>query len=420
MINKNFEVIILGAGMVGLSIAHQLKERGISEDILIIEKEREVGKHSSGRNSGVLHAGLYYPPGSLKAKVCVSGSKRLKKWIKENELQINNCGKVIIPQKEHLDSQLDLLAERGKANGAEIEFLSNTILKEKFPQLNSVSGRALWSPNTSVVNPLEILMKLKNNLLESGVNISTSENNYRVNFETKTIRKNNGENIEFKYLFNCAGMNATEISQDCFQDMGYKVIPFKGMYWKLEGCDLSNFNTNIYPVPDLNMPFLGVHFTPSFMNKSNTVNEVFIGPTAILAFGKENYYGLENFQFKEFLDNSTKLANLFINDLGGIRKYVKEQLFLSLRPLLLKAVKELVPTVKNFNIVKSKKVGIRSQLFDMKAKKLVDDFICINSDNATHVLNAVSPAFTASFALADLIIDKSELSKDSFNKESFL
>ena len=132
MNNKNFEVIILGGGMVGLSVAYQLKERGISDEILIIEKEKEIGKHSSGRNSGVLHAGLYYPPNSIKAKVCVSGSKRLKKWIKENKVQINNCGKVIIPQKESLDSQLDLLANRGKSNGAEIEFWSNDKLKEDF------------------------------------------------------------------------------------------------------------------------------------------------------------------------------------------------------------------------------------------------------------------------------------------------
>lgn len=411
MKNKNFEVIILGGGMVGLSVAHQLQQRGISNDILIIEKEKEVGKHSSGRNSGVLHAGLYYPPNSLKAKVCVSGSKRLKKWIEENRIQINNCGKIIIPQKESLDPQLDLLASRGKSNGAVTEFWSNSKLKENFPQLNSISGRALWSPNTSVVKPLEVLIKLKSNLIKSGVTIITSLNNYKINSEKKIIKKTNGESIEFKYLFNCAGMNANEIYQDCFQEMAYKVIPFKGMYWKLEGCDLSNFNTNIYPVPDLNMPFLGIHFTPSFKEKSNIVDQVFIGPTAILAFGKENYYGLENFQFRDFIDNSGKLANLFINDLGGIRKYVKEQLFLSMRPLLIKVVKDLVPSVKDYNIRKSRKVGIRSQLFDMKKNKLVDDFVCINSKNATHVLNAVSPAFTASFSLADLIIDKSELAK---------
>ena len=136
-ISNSYEIIILGAGMVGLSLANQLLKRGISKKILIIDKEKSIGMHSSGRNSGVLHAGLYYPPNSLKAKVCVSGSKRLKNWIQENDLQINKCGKVIIPQKISLDSQLDLLAQRGRTNGATLEFWDNQKLKENFPQLES-------------------------------------------------------------------------------------------------------------------------------------------------------------------------------------------------------------------------------------------------------------------------------------------
>ena len=136
-ISNSYEVVILGAGMVGLSLANQLLKRGISKNILVIDKEKSIGMHSSGRNSGVLHAGLYYPPNSLKAKVCVSGSKRLKNWIQENGLQINNCGKVIIPQKISLDSQLDLLAQRGRANGAIVEFWDNQKLKENFPGISS-------------------------------------------------------------------------------------------------------------------------------------------------------------------------------------------------------------------------------------------------------------------------------------------
>ena len=407
--SNSYEIIILGAGMVGLSLASQLLKRGISKKILVLDKEESVGMHSSGRNSGVLHAGLYYAPKSLKAKVCVSGSKRLKNWIKENDLQINNCGKVIIPQKISLDSQLDLLAERGRANGARVEFWNNQKLKENFPQFKSISGRALWSPNTSVVKPKEIIERLKINLENSGVKTLTSFTDYELDIKRKIIKKKNGDLINFEYLFNCCGMNAIKIAKKCFVGNQYKVIPFKGMYWKLNGINLTNFNTNIYPVPDLNMPFLGVHFTPSFAKKSNIVEDVFIGPTATLAFGKENYYGFDNLEPLDFINNAFDLSRLFINNKGGIRKYVKEQLFLSLKPLLVRSARELLLSIKDINIKNCMKVGIRSQLFDIKNKCLVNDFLCINGEDSTHVLNAVSPAFTASFALADLIINKSQI-----------
>ena len=153
----NFDFCIAGGGMVGLSIAHQLIERKISSRILIIDKEKELGKHSSGLNSGVLHAGLYYEPKSLKAKVCVEGSKRLKRWIKERNLPINECGKVIVPQDPHLDNQLDLLYQRGLDNGAIVEMWNEKELKKRFPIVRSSSGRALWSPNTSVVKSKVVL-----------------------------------------------------------------------------------------------------------------------------------------------------------------------------------------------------------------------------------------------------------------------
>ena len=153
MKNAKTEIVIIGAGMVGQSIAYQLIERKISNNIIIIEKENEVGLHTSGRNSGVLHAGLYYKPDSLKAKVSVKGSKRLKNWILENKLSINSCGKIIVPTEIYLDKQLEVLAEEGIKNGAKVEFLDEKSLHEREPQTKSASGRALWSPNTAVVKP---------------------------------------------------------------------------------------------------------------------------------------------------------------------------------------------------------------------------------------------------------------------------
>ena len=147
--------------MVGLCIANQLIERHMASSITVLDKEPELGLHSSGRNSGVLHAGLYYSPESLKAKVCVTGAKRLRAWIEDRCLSINPCGKVIVPQKEDLDLQLDLLARRGKANGAEVEFWDAAKLHEVIPEARSASGRALWSPNTAVVKPLQVIQELE-------------------------------------------------------------------------------------------------------------------------------------------------------------------------------------------------------------------------------------------------------------------
>ena len=160
MKNLSCDFLICGGGIVGLTIAHQLLERRISQKIIILEKECDLGMHTSGRNSGVLHAGIYYKPNSLKAKVCIPGSIRLKEWIKEKGLTINNCGKLIIPQRINLDPQLDTLFARAIENDAKVEMIDEKEIKKLVPQANITSGRAIWSPNTSVVNPLEIINKL--------------------------------------------------------------------------------------------------------------------------------------------------------------------------------------------------------------------------------------------------------------------
>jgi L-2-hydroxyglutarate oxidase LhgO len=149
MSSAHCDVLIVGGGMVGLCLAYQLLERGIAGTITVLDKEPELGRHSSGRNSGVLHAGLYYKPGSIKAQVCVGGARRLRAWVEERGLPLNSCGKVIVPPRPELDGQLDVLAERGTANGATVEFWDETQLRELIPEARSASGRALWSANCS-------------------------------------------------------------------------------------------------------------------------------------------------------------------------------------------------------------------------------------------------------------------------------
>jgi len=400
--NQHSDVVIVGGGMVGLCIAHQLLERGISRNITVLDKEPELGRHSSGRNSGVLHAGLYYKPGSLKAQVCVSGSRRLRAWVEERQLPLNPCGKVIVPPRAELDPQLDLLADRGRANGAVVEFWDAQQLQEQIPEARSASGRALWSPNTAVVKPITVVRRLRQELGERGVRFLEDQPHWKALTEQQTLELSDGTGLQYGHLFNCAGLQADRVAHQFGVGGHYSLLPFKGLYWQLKsGCPIQP-RTNLYPVPDLNVPFLGVHFTPS----ADATPLVSIGPTATPAWGRENYRGLQSVEPAMTAANLAVLARQYLGNQGGFRRYVHEQAFLALPPLLLRAAQELIPAVRSEHIELSQKVGIRSQLFNHRTQRLEDDFLCLPGPGSTHVLNAISPAFTASFALADLILDQ--------------
>ena len=359
---KNCDVLILGGGMVGLSIAHQLGKRGITNRITIIEKESQLGLHSSGRNSGVLHAGLYYKPGSLKSQVCVEGGQRLRAWVEERGLPINKCGKVIVPTRPELDKQLDTLAERGKANGADVYFWDEKKLKEVIPEARTASNRAIWSPNTAVVHPRCVIKELTSELNKMGVEFRYSAGKFKIKPDEKQLELENGEVIKYGHLYNCTGLHADRIAKQFGVGENYMLIPFKGLYWKLKSNCPFKPKTNLYPVPDLNVPFLGVHFTPSA--DQNPV--VSIGPTATPALGRENYKGLQSIEAAMTTRNATVLARQYIANKGGFRRYVHEQLFLSLKPMLLKAAQELIPKLRSEHIELSEKVGIRSQVFNRR------------------------------------------------------
>lgn len=407
MSKESTEILIIGGGIVGLSIAYQLIERKICKNIIIIDKEMSLGMHTSGRNSGVLHAGIYYKPGSLKAKVCIEGSKRLQKWIKERSLSINKCGKIILPTKNQLDHQLDLLLKRGKTNGAVVEMIDKKRLYELEPYAESSSDRALWSPNTVVINPKEILMQIENELIEKGVLILKNQTIKKIFPEKKEIHTNDNSIFKFKYFFNCAGLQSDRIAHLCNVGEKYTILPFKGLYWKLKNSNKFNIKTNIYPVPDLSVPFLGVHFTPN----AEKIRTIYIGPTATIAWGRENYKSINTIEPLMSITNLFILSQQYLLNKNKFRNYVHEQAFQSFEPFLIKAAKKLIPSLSASDIEFSDKLGIRAQLFDKQKMNLVDDFICINDLNSTHVLNAISPAFTSSFSLADLIINSSNVLK---------
>ena len=237
---------------------------------------------------------------------------------------------------------------------------------------------------------------------ERGVSFLTGRQGWTAEPERRQLRLTDGEIVAYGHLINCAGLQADRVAHPFGVGHDYTLLPFRGLYWQLKpGCPIQP-RANLYPVPDLNVPFLGVHFTPS----ADAMPVVSIGPTATPAWGRENYRGLQALEPAMAAANLTVLASQYLANRGGFRRYVHEQAFLALPPLLLRAAQQLIPAVRADHIELSQKVGIRSQLFNRRTQRLEDDFLCLPGPASTHVLNAISPAFTASFALADVILDE--------------
>ena len=397
------DICIIGAGMVGLSIAHQIMQRNSTLSITLIDKEADVGEHGSGRNSGVLHAGLYYPPDSLKAKVCVAGAKRLRAWCEEEGLPILACGKVITPQKPELDSQLDLLLKRGLANGAEVELINETQFFELVPDGRTSTGRAIWSPGTCVVKPKLVIQRLRQRLTEQGAKFFLSQPLWRAVPDDKKIVFRDGNFLTYGHLFNCAGLHADQVAQAFGIGAAYTMLPFRGNYWQLKADAPFLFKTNLYPVPDLEVPFLGVHVTPSVDGIT------YLGPTATPALGRENYRGLKGADPLLALGFARHMATQWLLD-KKMRRYVREQACQGLPRQFLNAARAIIPRLEAKYIERSSKVGIRPQLYDRVKCELVQDFVMMPGPHSTHIINAVSPAFTASFELADMILNQSAIS----------
>lgn len=384
-------IIICGAGITGLSIAHELVKDGIT-DIKIIEKENSLGRHASGRNSGVLHAGIYYTPDSLKAKFCLKGNMLMKQYCKENGLTLIENGKVIVTKKESEIPILHELYRRAKCNSAEVELIDEKTLKEIEPYAKTYE-QALYSPLTAVINPQEILLSLGKELENSGVKIHKGV--ILKGIKGKNLLTNKGE-LSFELFINSAGAHADRIAHSFGLAKQYRIVPFKGLYKKLKEDKSHLVRGNIYPVPDIKNPFLGVHFTKVHDGT------VYVGPTATPALGRENYGLLDDIGFETlkilWRDFSLLLSNeKFRNTaLIEIKKYLKVNFY--------KDIKDMIEGVEPSDLIASKKVGIRPQLIDIDKKELVMDFLVIKDGNAIHILNANSPAFTSAFAFAEYVV----------------
>ncbi len=393
--NRNFDYIIVGAGIVGLALAFRLSERfGKQSRILVLDKESAVAAHASGRNSGVLHAGFYYAADSLKAKFCVAGNRAMREFCLSRSLPINECGKLVVATDESEIPALQELARRGKANGAELELITERDALNLQPGIRSV-GDVLYSPRTATADPKQVAAKLREELLARGVSIECG-NRYQ-SFRNGVVTTASGQYNTPK-LINCAGLYADKIAHDLGFGNKYTIIPFKGLYLKYKK-NKSDVRMNIYPVPNPKYPFLGVHFTTTV---DGTIK---IGPTAIPALWRENYSGLARFSLSEFLNIGCWETLLFATNAFNFRSLAYEESRKYFRKHFIGLAKKLLPTIDEDGFGDFAPPGIRAQLLNKSTRELVQDFVVEGDSTSVHVLNAVSPGWTCSFPFADYIIE---------------
>lgn len=394
--NSKYDFIVIGAGVIGINVAIEVKKQFPQRKILVIEKEEALGFHSSGRNSGVLHAGFYYTADSLKAKFTADGNAYLTDYCRTKKLRLNPCGKLVVAKNEQDLQQFPLLLQRAKTNGVELEEIPLEEAKKLEPRVLSYK-KALWSPKTSTIDPKEVLASLLEEAHKMGIEIR---------FSCAFIKRQGNHEIltsqgafSYSYLINAAGLYADKIAQTFGFSQNYRILPFKGLYLY---CDPSGptFKRHIYPVPNLKNPFLGVHHTLTVEGKSK------IGPTAIPAFWREQYDGLSRFNISEFLSILGDECSLFFQAGFDFRSLALEEIKKYSKNYLVEESKSMATDVDSKYYQKWGPPGIRAQLFDIREKKLIMDFTYEGDSESFHILNAVSPAFTCSQPFAKYMVEK--------------
>ena len=389
------DILIVGGGIIGLTLARELLAAG-RENVVVLEKEPALGRHASGRNSGVLHAGIYYAPDSLKARSCLSGNLLMRAYCKDRGLPLLEPGKAIVARDASELPTLHELHRRAAANGAKVELIDEQQLADLEPCARTVE-KALFSHQTAVVDPGAVLESLRRELAASGRARVVTGRTF-TGLAGPKLASTSGGPIAFSRFVNAAGAHCDRVARHFGVGEAYRLIPFKGIYRKLRKGASFPVNGNIYPVPDIRNPFLGVHFTRSVHG------EVYVGPTAIPAFGRENY-GIFGGLDREALAIAGSDARLFFANAGfrsvalsEPRKYVPAFFHRDAARL----VKRYDPAL----FERAAKVGIRPQLVDWRTKELVMDFLVVAKDEAVHVLNPISPAFTCSMDLARRVVEE--------------
>ena len=390
------DFLLIGGGIIGISIARELKSRYPDSSVCILEKENKCGLHASGRNSGVLHAGFYYTADSFKARFTREGNQRLTEYCDAKNIKLNKCGKLVVAQNESELPWLDELMNRASKNSVPLESVTEEEGRAIEPRVK-IYQKALFSPTTSSVNPKELVESLLSDAIREGVQIK-SNSRYLRRAGKRSIQTSDGA-YEAKYLINVAGLYADKIGRDFGFSRDHRILPFKGLYLYSDEPP-GALKTHIYPVPDLANPFLGVHFTVTTDGKTK------LGPTAIPAFWREQYEGWGNFNLNEFSEIIRRQAGLFLTSNFDFKALAIRELQKYSKPKLVSLASTLAEGVDIKHYRRWGPPGIRAQLLNIRTKMLEMDFFMEGDGQSMHILNAVSPGFTCALPFADYVCDQ--------------
>lgn len=393
------DVIIIGGGIVGLTLARALLLRDRSCKVVVLEKEADSVSHGTGRNSGVIHSGIYYAENSLRARLCVQGAALMRDYAGDHGLWIDRCGKLLIPPTEGALASIPLLKARGEVNGVEVLAVGAEEMRELEPRANTHFAQALFIPITAVVDPKAIAQTVLAEVQALGGQVCYQQEVMQVDAKLGVV-KTKGASYAASRLFNVAGLHADVVAKHAGLETHYSFQPFKGKYWKHRDPSF-RMQRLVYPIPDLNLPFLGVH------TAHNRHGEVYFGPSSTPVIGRENYQGLQGIRWSDGVNLSASLVWKLVRNTNGLRQLAMREAKLLRLSGVCHEIGRLIHGVTAADLNQSlAKVGIRSQIFDPKAQALVNDFVIVDDHRAVHVLNAISPAFTASFAFAEYLIDQ--------------
>jgi L-2-hydroxyglutarate oxidase len=388
--SSNFDVTIIGGGVIGLSLGNALLESNPKLRVVVVEKEKKLGQHASGRNSGVIHAGFYYSPESLKSKFCREGNFELRNLCKRNEIPVMETGKVVVTQSIDEEYQLDDLFKRGIRNGVELEMHESKELK-KFEPLAKTLNRFLWSPTSAVSNPDLVLSSMANEYIEKGgvlkldTSVQLADQSGEIVISNKSVAGN--------FYVNASGVQADRISRNVGVGLEYAMVPFMGVYRAVSN-QLLGLRTLVYPVPHPINPFLGVHCTLTVIGK------IKIGPTAIPILGREQYSVTTGWSVDDIRQAIKATRSLINGESHNVSKMIASEWPKIKQGEIVKQASRLVPKAQTIRSWSKLPPGIRSQLVHLPTGKLEQDFKVELKSNSLHILNAVSPGWTSSIPFA--------------------
>ncbi|MDC1320333.1 L-2-hydroxyglutarate oxidase [Flavobacteriaceae bacterium] len=396
--NKEYDYIIVGAGIIGLSTAYKLALKFPEKTILVLEKEGELAKHQTGNNSGVIHSGIYYTPGSLKARNCFDGRTQLLDFAKKHNISHQLCGKLIAAFKESELETLEKIYENGIQNGLKnIKLLSSEQSKEHEPYIECV--KSIFVPYAGIIDYVEVVEVLSKEFLKINSNNLVLKNTKVVSVfdgnSEKSIKTNNGV-FKTKFAIFAAGLQADELAKSDKIEIDMQIIGFRGDYYNVINNGLKKVKGLIYPVPNIDLPFLGVHLTKMHDGSIEA------GPNAVFSFKKEGYSRM-SFSFRDTL-KAISFIGLWKLFSGYWKIGLMEYRRAFSKKLFLESLQSLVPNLKMEDLVKGKS-GVRAQALSSNGD-LIDDFLIKKTKNSLHILNAPSPAATACLSIADEVVNR--------------